>query len=88
MALGRTGIDRVLEVSVRKFPVPNGSLGYFVMNLAAAADAFPQWGTSPVLRDKMLRSFYPTEPWLASAVASLAPAQQARAKKAPDFSAA
>lgn len=67
-----TQIARALEVSVRKFPEADGSLGYFVMNLATAGDAFPQWGTSPVQRDKMLRAFYVTEPWLASAVASLA----------------
>jgi len=44
------------------------SLHPYIIQLAIAADDIPQWGTTPVVRDKKLREFWVTEPLLASAV--------------------
>lgn len=44
----------------------------FVMYYATAADEMPRWGVAPTERDKALRKFWYTEPYLASAVFSTA----------------
>lgn len=45
-----------------------GGLHDIVINLATAADEIPPWGFQPGVRDRLLRSFWPTEPVLASAL--------------------
>lgn len=42
----------------------------FLINIASIADEFPLWGYSPVVRDRMLRNFWPTEPIFASSLGS------------------
>lgn len=40
-------------------------------NLASAADAIIPWGRAPYQRDRQLRDFFPTEPFLASSLAAV-----------------
>lgn len=40
----------------------------YVIQLATIADDIPQWGVTPIVRDRKLRDFWVTEPLLASAV--------------------
>lgn len=65
-------LRRLQSLSVQVTPPANGTAGSFIMSLSGSADLFPAWGTSPVERDRQLREFYPTEPWLAGAVSALA----------------
>ncbi|MDP2663733.1 MAG: hypothetical protein Q8R28_23705, partial [Dehalococcoidia bacterium] len=65
-------LAHTLALGVQAFPDADATLGYFVMNLAGIGDTIPAWGVNPVQRDRELRAFYPSEPWLASTVASLA----------------
>lgn len=44
--------------------------GSIVISFATVADDIPAWGQSPAQRDKALRSFWPSEPLLASAIYS------------------
>jgi hypothetical protein len=63
-----------IQSSVQKFPVvAEGTPGGFTFtwNIASAADQVAQWGTNVVLRDRQLRDFWPTETYLAGAVASV-----------------
>ena len=68
--------DRVIQRSVQQpglnglFP-SSGSSGSLVIELATVADSFTPWGRNPVRRDQELRSFWPTEPILASALYSI-----------------
>lgn len=60
--------------SVQEFPkAAEGGPGGFVFtwNIASAADAIQKWGVQPALRDRQLREFWPTETYLAGAVASV-----------------
>ena len=55
--------------------LPAGAAGFastLTLYLAHEADEFPAWGTWPERRDRMLREFWPTEPTLAGAIATLA----------------
>lgn len=69
---------RIAQIDVTQPPlqrVPNGVQVYekdqgFVLYLGTRADGFPAWGVEPVKRDEDLRTFWPTEPYLASAMAS------------------
>jgi len=64
-------LNRIERRSVQ--PGSDGqSMPHFILTLASSGDGIPAWGTAPVVRDRALREFWPTEPWLASAVASLA----------------
>lgn len=61
-----------LDQTVIKFPSgEEGSGMAFTWNLGSAADAISQWGLQPAYRDRQLRDFWPTEPYLAGAVASV-----------------
>lgn len=62
-----------LAQTVQEFPIPGdfGSPGMFTINLASAADSISPWGVSPAYRDRQLREFWPTETYLAGAVASV-----------------
>lgn len=42
-----------------------------ILSVAAASQTITPWGVSPKRRDKELRAFWPTEPWLASVVYSV-----------------
>lgn len=51
----------------------NGSIpltDQFIIHMAQFADQIPAWGTQVVTRDKLLRSFFPSEPVLCSALFS------------------
>ncbi len=43
----------------------------FVLQIASVADSFVPWGSAPRSRDRQLRTFWPTEPILASALYSV-----------------
>lgn len=43
-----------------------------LLTVAALSQAITPWGVNPKRRDKELRAFWPTEPWLASVVYSVA----------------
>lgn len=64
-----------IQSSAQDFPkVDDGALpgaGVFTWNIATAADAIVQWGMNVGLRDRQLRDFWPTETYLAGAVASV-----------------
>lgn len=54
---------------------PNGVQSYspdsgFVIYIGNMADGFPEWGTDQRTRDEKLRGFWPSEPYLASAMGS------------------
>lgn len=51
-------------------PASNGLVGEWIINMSSAADEMPAWGAAPGRRDIELRSFWPTEPVLASAIFS------------------
>lgn len=56
--------------SVVKEPL-HGEYGFgadVVLSVASMADEIPAWGLMPAMRDRMLRSFWPTESNLASAI--------------------
>src|SRR3989304_2696639 len=71
MAIDISDLNRIQSHSVQA-EVPEGQGPYFILSIASAADTMPAWGQSPVLRDSRLREFWPTEPWLASTISSLA----------------
>jgi hypothetical protein len=72
MSIDISQLKRLDSRSVQVNPPADGSLSnYFVVNVAGAADGMIPWGTSPANRDRQLREFYVTEPWLAGTVASL-----------------
>lgn len=66
-------ITHARERSVQSQPTydqsPRSALLY--MSLASAADTFTPWGNFPAQRDRELRAFWPTEPLLAGAVATV-----------------
>lgn len=58
--------------SVQEFPTAlNSGSMVFTWNLASAAEYFIPWGKNVALRDKQLRDFWPTEPYLAGAQTSV-----------------
>ena len=73
MPLDKADIAQLGRLTVQRFPEESQyGANFFMLALGAAADAFPAWGTAPATRDRLLREFWPTEPWLASTVTSLA----------------
>lgn len=64
-----------IQQSAQEFPrVAEGSTPgniVFTWNLASAADAILQWGSNVNYRDRQLRDFWPTETFLAGAIASV-----------------
>ena len=68
--------DQALQETIQKFPdqantSPNLFDGSLTFMLASAADAISPWGRSVALRDMQLRDFWPTETYLAGAVANV-----------------
>lgn len=65
-----------IKRSVQEQPVvslfPGTGGGVFTWNLASAADSFSPWGRDVIRRDKELRDFWPSETYLAGAVANVA----------------
>jgi len=61
-----------LEQTVQEFPDPNNAPGSYVFtwNIASAADLVLPWGRNVALRDRQLRDFWHTEPYLAGAMAN------------------
>lgn len=55
-------------VPTTAFPVST----MLLFSLAQAGDEFGAWGSNPVLRDRQLRAFFPSEPFLASSIATIA----------------
>jgi len=72
MVMDISEIRRLSQASVQEFPDATGGFGHFVISLAAIGDVIPAWGETPIQRDQALRTFYPTEYWVASTVSSLA----------------
>lgn len=64
-SIGRSVVDVPSEVNIP--PTDQG----FVWFLAQSADGITPWGKAPKIRDRQLRDFIPTEPWLNSALASV-----------------
>ena len=62
----RTVVDNP-TVEERREPYSN----LLVMQVAETAQAITPWGVSPNIRDRQLRSFWHSEPWLASVVYSV-----------------
>lgn len=62
-----------LRESVQVQPRPEESPGNWTMtlNIASAADVVSAWGLNVKFRDRQLRDFFPTEPYLAGAVSSV-----------------
>jgi hypothetical protein len=64
-----------LKESVQVWPEQSGIGGggglMFTWNIASAADSILQWGRNVMARDRQLRDFWPTESYLAGAVASV-----------------
>ena len=63
-----------IKASVQAFPNARDgdqNVNVFTWNIASAADSIQQWGTNWRLRDRQLRDFWPTETYLAGAVASI-----------------
>ena len=61
-----------LAQSVQKPPKTGIESGYvFTWNIASVADAITPWGRSVSVRDRQLRDFWPTEPFLAGAVVNV-----------------
>lgn len=65
-----------LKRSVQEQPVmadiPGAGTMLFTWNIASATDTIQQWGRNVTIRDRQLRDFWPTEPYLAGAVGNVA----------------
>lgn len=64
-ALGGPGVG---GAPIGGFEIPQAATFSFVAQFAEAADTIPAWGTTPGLRDRALRAFWPGEPLFASAL--------------------
>jgi hypothetical protein len=62
-----------LAQSVQAFPQEDapGQGMVFTWNIASAADSVTPWGRNVAVRDRQLRDFWPTEPYLAGAQSSV-----------------
>lgn len=65
--------EKAIDASVLKFPdETEGAPGFvWTWSIASAADAITPWGKSVIRRDRELRDFWPTETYLAGAIASV-----------------
>jgi len=59
--------------TVQEFPkhIDNAGGMTFTWNIASAADLVQPWGRNVMVRDRQLRDFFPTEPYLAGAIANV-----------------
>lgn len=66
--------EQALQQSVQEFPKQAELATNFVFtwNIQSAANKISPWGRNVMLRDRQLRDFWPTEPYLAGAVANVA----------------
>lgn len=66
--------EAAIQQSAQAFPdastIPIGAV--FTWNIASVADSIMPWGRNVATRDRQLRDFFPTEPYLAGAVANVA----------------
>ena len=63
---------QALQQSVQEFPKDENSGGMvWTWNVATAADQITQWGRNVYGRDRQLRDFWPTEPYLAGALTNV-----------------
>lgn len=62
-----------IQASVQEFPQPQDGGGSLTLtfNIASAADLIQPWGRNVAWRDRQLREFWPSEPYLAGAVANV-----------------
>jgi hypothetical protein len=72
MALDPSELNKVQGKSVQAFPEAVGGGSFFTLYLAGLADSIAAWGQDQPTRDSQLRQFWPTEPFLASTVGSMA----------------
>ena len=68
--------EKAVKRSVQQFDAAQGTdwsggSNLFTWNLGSAADAITPWGKNVQMRDKELREFWPTETYLAGALASV-----------------
>jgi len=65
--------ESVLKRTVQAVPREEWGVGgqLLSLTLATVADDLPAWGTSPYVRDRMLREFWPTESILAGTIYSI-----------------
>lgn len=65
--------EDALDASKQEFPEPTHGGGMtFTWTIASAADSIIPWGRNVSLRDRQLRDFWPTEPFMAGAMANVA----------------
>lgn len=66
--------EAALRRTVQEFPSSSTDVtpGVWTWNIASAADAIAPWGRAVALRDRQLRDFWPTETYLAGALANIA----------------
>src|SRR5512139_2473012 len=63
---------QALQESVQEFPKElEGTNITFTWNIASAADLILPWGRSVSVRDRQMRDFWPTEPYLAGAITNV-----------------
>jgi hypothetical protein len=64
--------EQAIQRSKQEFPNADNAGGFaWTWNIASAADQIVPWGRSVALRDRQIRDFWPTEPYLAGAVANV-----------------
>lgn len=65
--------EEAIRASAQEFPEPMEGLGgsVFTWMLGSAADSITPWGRNVMRRDQQLREFWPTETYLAGAIASV-----------------
>jgi len=64
--------EQAIQRSVQEFPKADNTGGFtWTWNIASAADQIVPWGRAVAMRDRQLRDFWPTESYLAGAVANV-----------------
>jgi len=64
--------EEALRRSKQTFPTDlTGTTSTFTWNIASAADLISPWGRNVSLRDRQIRDFWPTEPYLAGAITNV-----------------
>lgn len=66
--------DNALKHTIQKTPnyETTPGAGTLILQLATVADDIQPWGRVPTLRDRQLREFWPTEPFIAGALRTVA----------------
>ena len=64
--------EQAIQRSKQDFPKADNTGGdTWTWNIASAPDQVAPWGRAVALRDRQLRDFWPTEPYLAGAVSNV-----------------